>query len=170
MTHIWAWFEPKKLFYFFLRSQLGGMGQRRETQEGRDVCVNYDWFTLVYSRDHHNTVKQLSAKNKSQLKSCHGHLQRHHHTKSILYCRSHLQRNEKDHFKFYCSVDEAQIFHWLCYLFSKYWFFQAQRSNLQPVTYDLTLQDRPNGFWFLPSADGSSSWWQTTHTKVCFLI
>ena len=108
---------------------------------------NYDWLTLVYSRDHHNIVKQLSSKNKSQLKSCHGHLQRHHHTKSILYCRSHLQRNDKDHFKFYCSVDEAQIFHWLCYLFSKHWFFSG--SEIEFITCDLWFNPTGQPKWLL---------------------
>ena len=28
------------------------------------VYINYDWYTLMYSRDHHNIVKQLSVNKK----------------------------------------------------------------------------------------------------------
>ena len=38
---------------------------RKESQKGGDID-NYDWYTLMYGRDHHNTVKQLSSNKKKK--------------------------------------------------------------------------------------------------------
>ena len=33
----------------------------RESEEGEDICIPVAEFTLLYGRDQHNTVKQLSS-------------------------------------------------------------------------------------------------------------
>ena len=33
-------------------------------QEGGDICILKSWFTLLYSRNEHNIVKQLYANKK----------------------------------------------------------------------------------------------------------
>ena len=35
------------------------MGEGREAHEGGNIS-NYDWFVLLYGRNQHNSVKQLS--------------------------------------------------------------------------------------------------------------
>ena len=37
------------------------VGGEKEVQEGGDICYTYGWFMLMYGRNQHNTVKQLSS-------------------------------------------------------------------------------------------------------------
>ena len=39
----------------------GNVGGGKEVQEEEDICYTYGWFMLMYGRNQHNIVKQLSS-------------------------------------------------------------------------------------------------------------